>query len=219
MPDDRFPVPTAGHYSVAHALREITLHPLRLLVLHWNWKSAILSAMLRGIIFLIATARRGVAEISTAVAVEAVFSAGVSGIYGAVVQTLRYATPEWLATFLIAAVLPPILLALDFGVHYYTGMRHQRISLVMSGILSALSSIFSLYVMRRGALLVAHEGDSFARDLARLPGLILTFLLVIPNWIRQLLPNMGNRHNLWVPGRTWYENEQDKDTPPDEFMA
>ena len=169
--------------TVTGALYQLFRHPIHYFVINWNWKSALLSSVIRATIFLIATIKRGAWDISVAVAVEAVYSAFVSGIYGAFTQAMRFAKPEWVSKLIFGLILPLGLLGLDYLAHFYTGMRHMRLSLILSASFSALSSLFNLYIMRHGTLLVGHEGESLSRDLKRMPGLIVSFLTAAPVWM------------------------------------
>jgi len=56
---------------------------------------------------VVAALRPGVKAISTAVLVEAIYSAFISGCFGALVQKMRKARPLWASALLIVAVLPP----------------------------------------------------------------------------------------------------------------
>ncbi|HVP64045.1 MAG TPA: hypothetical protein VMT82_04055 [candidate division Zixibacteria bacterium] len=184
--------------TVGEALCDLMRHPGHYFVINWNWKSALLSACLRATIFLVATIKRGWLDISTAVAVEALFSACVSGIYGSFTQAMRFARPEWLSKIMFAFVLPAGLLALDYTVHYYTGMRRMLLSVIMAGTFSALSSLFNLYIMRHGALLVGREGDSLTQDMARMPRLIGGFLAAGPLWVWRQISQLLTRRGMEI---------------------
>ena len=77
--------------EVVAVLSDLALHPAQTFYYSWNWKTALLSAMLRAPLFLIATLRQRLEAVSIAVFVEALYSAAISGRYGAVVQKLRRA--------------------------------------------------------------------------------------------------------------------------------
>jgi hypothetical protein len=51
---------------------------------------------------------------------------------------------------------------------------------------SAVSSLFNWYAMKRGTLLVGAEGRSFGSDLKRLPRLLLSFVALLPQRLMQL---------------------------------
>jgi hypothetical protein len=63
------PPQESSNQTFFYALASLILHPARILRL-WNWKSAWLSILLRGPIFLAATARRGIRAALTAVLIE-----------------------------------------------------------------------------------------------------------------------------------------------------
>jgi hypothetical protein len=153
------------------------------LVLMWNWKSALLSILLRGPIFFVAAVRHGWQATVSALMVETAFCTVTAGFYGAIVQDLREAQPEWLTVLFLTVVLPIIFQVLEFVLHKFQGTPHLRLAEIASITVSAFSSLFNWYAMRRGALLVAGEGGSFGSDLIRLPRLFLSFLVALPRRI------------------------------------
>jgi hypothetical protein len=162
-------------------------HPVDTFYRSWNWKSALLSAMLRSPIFLLATLRQGLKAISVAVAVEALYSAGISGCYGTFVQKLRRARPLWAAAALIVVVLPGLLLLLDYSLHRYTRMQNLRGGMVGACALSLLSSVFNWYLMSRNSLIVGEGAHAFSSDLKRMPRLLLEFVFIFPRRCARLL--------------------------------
>jgi hypothetical protein len=166
--------------NVVDALADLALHPVRTFFYSWNWKSALLSATLRAPIFLLATLRRGLEAISVAVVVEAVYSAAISGCYGAFVQKLRNARPIWASGLLIVVVLPGVLLWVDYLLHLYTGMPNLKGGMLAAAVLCVLSSLFNWYLMSRSSLLVGKEGRSLGNDLKRMPRLLLDFIAWLP---------------------------------------
>jgi hypothetical protein len=155
--------------------------PQRILLL-WNWKAAWLSILLRGPIFLVATIRRGFAVTFATVLTECVYCMLTAGFYGAFVQSLRDAEPEWLTILFLTVAMPAAFQVLEFLMHLYRGTPHLRIAEMVSILVSGISALFNWYAMRRGALLVCGEGGSFGSDLRRLPGLLLRFVAVLPHW-------------------------------------
>lgn len=136
--------------------------------------------MLRGPIFVVATARQGWHASLGALFTESVYCALAAGSYGAVVQALRNAEPEWLTAFFLTAVLPFAFQTLEYLLHWLRGTPHLRLAEFVSLAISGLSALFNWCVMRRGTLLVGDEGGSFGSDLRRLPGLIYSFLTAWP---------------------------------------
>ncbi|MGA8367520.1 MAG: hypothetical protein ACLQMT_04615 [Candidatus Acidiferrales bacterium] len=165
--------------SLPRVLAGLFLRPQRILLL-WNWKSAWLSVILRGPIFLAASIARGFGATVSAVLTECMFCAVAAGFYGAIVQNVRDATPPWLTALFVAVVLPAAFQALEFLLHLLRGTPHLRLAEIASASVSTISALFSWYAMRRGALLVGGEGCSFGSDLRRLPRLLLNFTLALP---------------------------------------
>jgi len=156
----------------------------------WNWKSAVLSIVLRGPIFVAAAALQGLGAALSALFTESVFCAVTAGFYGAVVQILRNAEPEWLTILFLTTVIPALFQALEYLLHWLRGTPHLRLAEFVSVGVSAVSALFNWYAMRRGTLLVGGEGGSFGADLRRLPLLIFNFLAALPRrFARQRQPN------------------------------
>jgi hypothetical protein len=160
-------------------ITELIQNPIRIIKL-WNWKSAALSIILRAPIFLGTTVRRGFVVMAGALLTETLFCALTAGFYGAIVQSLRNAEPEWLTVSFLMLVLPAVFQGLEYGLHWLSGTPHLKLAEIISVIVSGLSALFNLYAMRRGTLLVGGEGRSFRSDLKRLPALILGFLAALP---------------------------------------
>src|SRR5262249_52906579 len=101
--------------------------------------------------------------------------------------SLKDARPEWLVLLFLMLVVPSVFQAIEFFVHWLHGTPHLLPAEIVSLIFAAVSSLFNLYAMRRGALLVGGEGKPFGSDLRRLPKLLMEFLLALPrlnNWSR-----------------------------------
>jgi hypothetical protein len=169
-------------------LLDLFRHPKRILLL-WNWKNAWLSIILRAPIFLGVTIRRGFRVAISAILIECCFCAVTAGFYGAIVQTLRDAEPQWLTLTFITVVVPGIFQVLEFLLHRLHGTPHLGTAEFISVVATAISALFNWYAMRRGALLVGGEGGSLGSDLRRLPGLILAFVISGPRSWR----NRGKR--------------------------
>lgn len=166
---------TAAARPFFAALAGLLRHPQRILFL-WNWKSAWLSIILRGPIFLGAAIQKGFGTAVSALLTECLFCAATAGFYGAFVQNLRDAEPEWMTLSFLTLILPGIFQILEYLLHRVRGTPHLRIAEIVSVLASGISAFFNWYAMRRGALLVGGEGDTFASDLRRLPALILSFV-------------------------------------------
>jgi hypothetical protein len=163
-------------------LRDFLLHPVRFIRL-WNWKSALLSMVLRGPIFVIASVRRGWEAAGSALLVESIFCVLTAGFYGTVVQALRDAQPAWLTGLLITLVVPALFQVLEYIMQRAQGTPHLRAAEIASAIASALSALFNWYAMRQGALLVGSEAKTLGGDVKRFPVLLCRFILLPVRWI------------------------------------
>jgi hypothetical protein len=150
---------------------------------YWNWKAAALSAAGRAPIFLASTYRFGWRAATVAVTTEALYRAGTAGFFAAFTQALRHRRPAWRAMLLVAVVVPAIALALDCLLHLAMGTPNLMKGMLAATAVSAVTSLFNWYSMRRGTLLVGRGEMSFASDLCRMPRLILEFLLEPPLWM------------------------------------
>lgn len=181
--------PAPRHADAAHtAPRFVNLflailrRPQQLFLL-WNWKSALLSMVLRGPIFFVAAVRHGWQAALAALFTESIFCVLSAGFYGAVVQTLKDAEPQWLTAIFLTVVMPVIFQILEYLLHWFRGTPHLRVAAIVSLVVSAVSALFNWYAMRRGTLLVGRDGGGFGGDLRRLPRLLFGFLAVLPRRI------------------------------------
>jgi hypothetical protein len=157
----------------------ILRRPQKVLLL-WNWKSALLSVALRGPIFFTAGARRGWQAALSALLIETIFCAVSAGFYGAVVQIVKDAEPQWLTAVFLTVAIPVLFQALEYFLHWFQGTPHLQAAALVSLFVSAISALFNWYAMRRGTLLMGREGGGFGGDLRRLPGLLFGFFAVLP---------------------------------------
>ncbi len=180
MPLPTGPVPKAPRFG--DLLCGLLLRPQQVLLL-WNWKSALLSMILRGPIFFGAAVQRGWRTAIAALFTESIFCLLISGFYGAVVQILKDAEPQWLTGIFLTIAMPVTFQVLEYLLHWFRGTPHLRIAAIVSLLVSAVSALFNWYAMRRGTLLVGREAGGFGGDLRRLPRLLLGFLAVLPRKI------------------------------------
>src|SRR5262245_10116869 len=161
--------------SLAEVLCDLVRDPLRNFVMHWNWKSAVLSSLVRSCLFFAANLSAGFNPAVAAFTTELVFRGATAGFYGALTQVLRDVRPAWHGTLAAMVLLPLCTHSLEVVVHYLRGTERLVASIILSVAFTALSTAFNLYAMRRGALLVGHGRESLWSDLRRLPRLIADF--------------------------------------------
>lgn len=164
--------------TVWSVFKYIFTHPLEILFWRWNWKSAVLSGVMRGSIYFFTHISLGLRAALGAMSVEFLFRVLNSGATASVAQSFRKANPKWLATFCIMVAMPAYSHTIEYAIHTLNGDQNRNKSIIFSVIFSALSSIFNLFAMRRGTLLVKDEDQkSFWNDLKKLPVLGVQFVI------------------------------------------
>jgi hypothetical protein len=165
--------------TVPAALAGLIFNPGRFL-LSWNWKTALLSACVRGGVFFVSSLGAGLEEAVSAMAVEAALFATLSGFYGALVETFRRAQPAWAATMTVMILMPAVNHTLEYMTHNANGAEKITAGIVISMSLSIISAMFNLFAMRRGVLIVGNERASLIEDLRQMPRIVFDFVLAIP---------------------------------------
>lgn len=172
-------------FTTSTRLSEITAyllkHPLRGMILRWNWKAASLSALLRASIYLAAYFRHGMAEAIGVTLVLSIFRFLFGGVNGAIIQSYRRVQPAWHAVLTVPLLLAAMSHVMEFivltGYDAVFGTIGKKNAILISVVVSIISAVFNLFAMRRGALIVRDESmQSFWRDLIRMPWLIFEFI-------------------------------------------
>jgi hypothetical protein len=174
----------APHYL--DVCRDIVRHPFKTVVLRWNWKSALLSPLARGILILAANASGGSEAATNALSVEIVYRAATSGFAGSIGQTFRSVEPYW-AGQLTALAIPVACDLVGWLIHWSNGTPAMAGSIAVSLIVTMWSTTFDYFAMRRGVLIVGDQRKSLIEDLSMLPMLILDFITTIYGKTRFLL--------------------------------
>lgn len=174
---------TPEYTRVADVFKYLFQHPLESMVYRWNWKAAVLSAVLRSPIFFTAylLQKQGLLIAFGAMLAQFVFRTLFGGVNGALIQAFRKVEPAWHAVLTIPLVLAAFSHLVEFIVQTTydaaTGTRGKGKAIAVSVMISVISAVFNLFAMRRGALLVKDESrQSFGRDLIRMPWLIFEFI-------------------------------------------
>jgi hypothetical protein len=168
----------ASQLRAGEALRTLLTNPVAL-VRGWNWKSALLSAMIRGSIFFFANLGGGVAVATDALVIESSFYIVTAGFYGAILQSFRRVEPFWHAILCVTIMLPLLNHSLEFILHWWGRTQKIAAGMIASVLLSLISATFNLYVMRRGVLIVGAGRQPFRSDLRRMPRLVVDFLFFL----------------------------------------
>src|SRR5271168_2146974 len=182
-----FGAPVSGKtgVSVREVLLRFVREPGKYLLAQWNWKSAVLSSLFRAVIFFFANLTAGLPAALAAMSTELIFRAITSGFYGALTEGFSDAEPAWAAALAAMVVLPLTGHSMELAVHWLRGTRNLIPSITASVAFTALSTLFNLYAMKRGALKVGAGRGSLLEDLRRMPRLVLDFILLAPRWMQR----------------------------------
>jgi hypothetical protein len=105
QPSDAAPSLVVSHeeprVSVKDVFVRLARQPAKYLFPRWNWKSALLSSILRASLFFATNLSAGFPAAMAALKTELVFRAVTSGFYGALTEAFREAEPPWSAALAI----------------------------------------------------------------------------------------------------------------------
>jgi hypothetical protein len=173
----------ANHLTVKQAFFLLLREPVKYLVQRWNWKSAVLSSLLRACLFFVTNLAAGMPAAIAAMKTELIFRGVTSGFYGALTEAFREAEPPWAAALTVMFLLPVANHSMELLVHWVRGTQKLLPSILASVILTAFSTLFNFYAMRRGVLIVGSGRNSLGKDLLRLPRLVVDFVTWIPRYV------------------------------------
>lgn len=156
---------------------ELLTDPRRMLIERWNWKAALFSSTFRALIFLSTNLTAGWKAATGAMLAEFLYRAACSGFYGAITQAFSRVKPGWTAALTTAFLLPLVSHSIELGVHLLCGTPNITLSLIASIGFTLLSTLFNLYAMQRGALVVGAGSGSISSDLRRMPRLLSGFFV------------------------------------------
>ena len=154
--------------NVSHVLGAIARHPLRFVLSRWNWKAALISAVMRGTIFFLTALGGGLAIAMRTLLVDAAFRVPLSGVCAAVIQEVRWAQPVWAALTVALVGIPVGAHAVEFIVHSLAKTPWLWRGIGASVALSIVSSAVEWCLMRHQIMLVGPEGASLGSDVRRL---------------------------------------------------
>ncbi len=180
--------------STGEVIVSLVRHPMQMLT-RWNWKAALVGALIRAFFYLTVykTSRENWIVTLTAVMVELSFRFFTSGISGSITQSFRRAQPQWLSVIVVSTTLPIFGHLVEYITHfaqenYFANVfaasenNGRQRAFAISVLISILSSLFNLFAMRDGVLLVGagEEQQTLWNDLKRIPALLLEFMIYIP---------------------------------------
>ena len=162
--------------SVAEALLSVMRDPADCLIRKWNWKSALTSSLFRAAIFFCVNLAAGPKAAVGALLTELVLRSVTSGFYGSLTEALGEAEPAWFAGLTAALLLPLANHSVELLVHWLRGTPKLAHSILASVCFTAVSTLFNMYAMRRGALIVGENRQSLSQDMLRVPRLVIGFV-------------------------------------------
>jgi hypothetical protein len=162
--------------TVGQVLIGLVRHPIERIARRWNWKSAVLSSASRASLFFTANLSAGLDAAFAAMLTEFVFRGATAGFYGGLTQSFRHATPHWLASVTVMVLLPICTHTTEFFVHWFRGTEKLAASLIVSAVFTVISTLFNLFAMRRGVLIVGEGRGSLLADLRQIPRLVVLFV-------------------------------------------
>jgi hypothetical protein len=162
--------------TVGGVLRWMLRHPWDAVGRRWNYKSAVLSALLRSGIFFGANRVAGPDAAVAAMTTEFCFRIVTAGFYGAVTQAFRRVEPPHAGTMAAMVVLPALAHSLELTVHWWRQTPELGVSMAASIAFTAVSTSFNLFAMRQGTFVVGAGGRSLVADLVSVPRLAAQFV-------------------------------------------
>jgi hypothetical protein len=168
-------IPAAGP-GLCSVLSSFFRRPGATLLRRWNWKSAVTSSLMRAALFFVVNLTAGAEAAWAAFWTELVFRAVTSGFYGALTQGLSTVRPTWKGSLGALALLPFFNHTLEFLVHWLRGTEVLGPSILASVLFTGFSSVFHVFVMRRGLLTVGDGSQGLLADLVQMPRAFWLFL-------------------------------------------
>jgi len=143
----------------------------------WNWKSALVSALLRAPIFFLANVQAGLDAATAAFATEFAYRVVSAGFYGALTGFFARLRSARAATLQAVILMPALAHGLEYLVHASAGTPHIAPALAASVAVSMCTTRFSLFLMRRNLFIPGRQ--SLAADLRGLVRLSRTPLTAL----------------------------------------
>jgi len=158
----------------------------------WNWKCALLSATARSIVYLSAMWGAGPQSRSSVVLVEMAYVTLTAGLYAGLQQRALSLRSRRLGDLIVVLGVPGLSQALDWVAHRAAGAAAPPRATLAACVFAGVSALFHLYVMRSGAFLTGHGGNTLADDLRRIPRLVAGFAVAPLAWMAALAPRSAS---------------------------
>ncbi|MGC2639563.1 MAG: hypothetical protein WA294_20435 [Acidobacteriaceae bacterium] len=171
--------------SRAHEL----LYPLT----HWNWKVAMLTAVLRGLACVWALRHVELHARQHFGMVEAAYVLLTCGFFSALQQQSLKIRRETLAWIACVVVVPLVSLGFDAALHFWLDGWKTRQLGVAAIVFTLVSATFHWHMIRNGALLVGDDAHTLTTDLKRIPRLLATYFAGPALWVGRTASAMLRR--------------------------
>ena len=167
--------PPSHTTTLSAVLTGFVLDPRRTLVRYWNWKSAVMSSLVRGGHLL----RRQRHPQPRSGQLSLHHRARLARLDLRLLRrnhpNLSYVRPVWKSALGALILLPVANHVLEFIAHWARGTEKLWESIIASVCFTALSSLYHVFIMRRGVMIVGDGSQSLLRDLAIAPKYAVLF--------------------------------------------
>jgi hypothetical protein len=144
----------------------------------WHWKCALLSAVARSIVYLVAMARTHSHGRLSVVVVEMAYVTLTAGIYAGMQQRALGLRSRLAGNLTAAVAVPALAQTLDVLAHLAVGAAVPARATIAVCVFAAVSAAFHLHIMRRGVFITGERGHSLVEDFRRIPRLLADFVLM-----------------------------------------
>jgi hypothetical protein len=144
----------------------------------WNWKCALMSAIIRSLVYLAAMARSGAHGRLVVVAVELAYVTLTAGVYSGMQQRALALRSRLSGNLIVVIGVPGLAQYFEWLTHRAVGPAAPARAIVAACIFGFVSALFHLHVMRRGVFLTGDAGRTLADDFRRIPRLVLGLVLL-----------------------------------------
>ena len=150
------------------------------MVRFWNWKTAVLSALLRASIFFAVNLAASWDSAVSAAVTELLYRPAVVGTLASFSQSFRRVQPAWKASVAMVVVLPALGHGLEFAVHTLRGTPKLYESVAASMVFSMFTCVLSYFLHRRDILVVGDGARPLLVDLFQVPTELFDILVRKP---------------------------------------
>ena len=143
----------------------------------WNWKCALMSAVVRSLVYAVAMLHSRNVQGFVVIGVEMLYVTFTAGLYAGLQQKALGLRRRWLGDVCIVLGVPGLSQVLDWLVHRAVGAPAPHRALAGAAIFTLLSALFHRHVMRHGTFLTGDKAHSITEDFRRIPRLVVSFVL------------------------------------------